>query len=402
MMLKAQIQSLGQLFGVALAVLVLVGCSPLPRQEPTPPGQALNAQVNGLPDVRYFTKTQAGIDAVVREIERQRAAVPFKLNAKTIDYLSISGGGDNGAFAAGVLNGWTLHGDRPTFNLVTGVSTGALIAPFAFLGPAYDTTLRDVYTSISPDKVYTESGVIRALVGDSYADTTPLYQLISKHITPEILKKIAHEYTQNHRWLIVATTDLDDGMPVAWNMGKIATYGTPEALELFRKVLLASAAIPAAFPPVLFDVTLNGQAYQEMHVDGGASSQAFLYTPTLQRQVQQDPRYVKMPRRVFIIRNSRLEPEREFTERRATSIAARSINLLIYNQGLGDLYRMYLIAKADGLQYNLAYIRRDFDFPHEYEFDTNYVRALYQYGFEQARQGYPWRKAPPGIDQPAI
>jgi hypothetical protein len=153
---------------------------------------------------------------------------------------------------------------------------------------------------------------------------------------------------------------------------------------------------------VLFDVTLNGQTYQEMHVDGGASSQAFLYTPTLQRQVQQDPRYLKMPRRVFIIRNSRLEPEREFTERRATSIAARSINLLIYNQGLGDLYRMYLIAKADGLQYNLAYIRRDFDFPHEYEFDTNYVRALYQYGFDQARQGYPWRKAPPGIDQPVM
>lgn len=392
----------GQYLSATLVLLVIVGCSPLPRQMPTPPGQALNAEVNGMKNVRYFTKTQAGIDAVVREIERQRAAVPFVLNSNTIDYLSISGGGDNGAFAAGLLAGWTLHGNRPTFNLVTGVSTGALVAPFAFLGSEYDDLLREVYTTITPDKVYSESGVVSALVGDSYADTAPLYRLISEHITPDVLRKIAHEYTQNHRWLIVATTDLDDGVPVAWNMGKIATYGTPEALELFRRVLLASAAIPAAFPPVLFDVTLNGQPYQEMHVDGGASSQAFLYTPTLQRQVQQDPRYVKMPRRVFIIRNSRLEPERVFTERRATSIAARSINLLIYNQGLGDLYRMYLIAKADGLQYNLAYIQRDFDFPHEYEFETNYVRALYQYGFDQAVRGYPWRKAPPGIDQPII
>ena len=352
--------------------------------------------------VRYFTKTQAGIDSVVEEIERQRVLVPFKLNAKTIDFLSISGGGDNGAFAAGVLNGWSAHGTRPTFNLVTGVSTGALIAPFAFLGPEYDATLRDVYTSITPERVYTSSGVLSALFGDSYADTSPLYRLISEHITPEVLKKIAYEYTYNHRWLIVATTDLDDGMPVAWNMGKIAAYGTTEALTLFRKILLASASIPAAFPPVLFEVTLNGEPYQEMHVDGGASSQAFLYAPTLQKQVQQDPRYIKLPRRVFIIRNSRLEPERVITERRATSIAARSIGLLIYNQGLGDLYQMYLIAKTDGLQFNLAYIRRDFDFPHQHEFDTEYVRALYQYGFDQAENGYPWRQAPPGFDQPGL
>lgn len=395
-------QRVAAAFMAILAAMFLLGCSPLPRQMPAPPGQALHAEVSGMTGVRYFTKTQAGIDAVVREIERQRAAVPFELKSSTIDYLSISGGGDNGAFAAGLLAGWTQYGGRPTFNLVTGVSTGALIAPFAFLGPEYDETLREVYTTITPEKVYTESGVIRALTGDSYADTAPLYQLISEYVTSEVLKKIAHEYTQNHRWLIVATTDLDDGMPVAWNMGKIATYGTPQALKLFRRVLLASAAIPAAFPPVLFDVTLDGQSYQEMHVDGGASSQAFLYTPTLQRQLQQDPRYVKMKRRVFIIRNSRLEPERVLTERRATSIAARSIDLLIYNQGLGDLYRMYLIALADDLAYNLAYIQRDFDFPHEYEFETNYVRALYQYGFDQAARGYPWRSAPPGIEEPVI
>ena len=208
---------------VALAMFALAACSPLPRQAPPSAGQVLNADVNGLKDVRYITRTQAGIDAAVREIERQRAAVPFKLDSDTIDYLSISGGGDNGAFAAGLLNGWTAHGKRPTFNLVTGVSTGALVAPFAFLWSQYDDVLRDVYTSITPEQIYHDSGVIRALVGDSYADTAPLYRLISEHVTAGLLQKIAHEYNHKHRWLIVATTDLDNGLLVAWNMGKIAS-----------------------------------------------------------------------------------------------------------------------------------------------------------------------------------
>lgn len=394
------IERFWRLVATALTLVLIGGCGTITRQPAAPPDQTSRAEVSSLKDVRYFTGTQAGIDAVVREIERQRRQTPYRLETPTIDFLSISGGGDNGAFAAGLLNGWTAHGTRPAFQLVTGVSTGALIAPFAFLGSQYDDVLREVYTTISPQKVFRPIGLSGALWGESYADTTPLYELISRHVTEDLLRRIAHEYNTYHRWLVIATTHLDDGMPVTWNMGKIASEGTPQALELFRKIMLASAAIPAAFPPVMFDITVDGRTYQEMHVDGGVTSQSFLYPPTLQKQIQQDPEYALLPRRVFIIRNSRLEPEHVETERRTTSIAARAISQLIHNQGLGDLYRMYLISKADGLAFNLAYIRSDFNFPHRHEFDTDYVKALYQYGYDQAVKGYAWRQAPPGVDRP--
>lgn len=387
---------------VLLLSLVLAGCGSLPRQAAPPPGQSSRADISGLSEVRYYTTTQSGIDAVVREIERQRKATPIRLNTPSIDFLSISGGGDNGAFAAGLLNGWTVHGSRPSFQLVTGVSTGALIAPFAFLGSDYDDVLREVYTTISPEKVYRPIGVLGAVSGDSYADTSPLYGLISQHVDLELLRRIAYEYNEHHRWLVVATTNMDEGMPVVWNMGKIASVGTPQALDLFRNILLASAAIPAAFPPVMLDVTVDGKPYQEMHADGGVTSQAFLYPPTLQRQIQQDAEYSTLPRRVFIIRNSRLLPEHIQTERSTTAIAGRAISQLIHNQGLGDLYRMYLTTRADGLTFNLAYIRQDFEFPHRHEFDSDYVKALYDYGYEKAVNGYPWRHAPPGVDRPAM
>lgn len=383
-------------------VSLLTGCTAIPRAPAITVEQSSRAEVAGLQGIRHFSTTQAGIDAVVGEIDRQHKAVPLKSNFSTIDFLSISGGGDNGAFAAGLLNGWTVRGDRPTFQLVTGVSTGALIAPFAFLGAQYDGLLRDLYTSITPEAVFKPVGLSGALWGEAYADTSPLYRLISKHINEELLRRIAYEYNQNHRWLVVATTNLDAGLPMIWNMGKIASQGTPEALKLFRNILLASASIPGAFPPVMFDVSVDGKAYQEMHVDGGVSSQAFLYPPMLQEQLQQDPKYAKVPRRVYIIRNSRLVPEGDETQRRTVDIVGRAIGQLISNQGVGDLYRMYVVTQADGLAYNLAYIGTDFDFPHRYEFDPDYVKALYQYGYEQALSGNPWHTAPPGIDKPLM
>lgn len=343
---------------------------------------------------------QGGIDAIVRDINEQHKKSPFNHDTKEVNFLSISGGGDNGAFAAGLLNGWSERNDRPRFQLVTGVSTGALIAPFAFLGSEYDHVLRQVYTQVQQRDIFKPIGLLSVIFRDSYADTSPLKALISKHINADILKKIAHEYNVNHRWLIVGTTNLDAGIPIAWNMGKIASQGTPEALRLFKKILLASASIPGAFPPVLFDVEINDQKYQEMHVDGGASMQAFLYPPTLHRHTKKNPEFADLKWRAFIIRNSRLDIRRMEIERLTTSIASRAIEQLIYSQGLGDLYRMYIITQADDVEFNLAFIDSEFKFPHTQEFDTKYMQALFEFAKEKASKGYPWWSAPPGIEKP--
>ena len=317
-----------------------------------------------------------------------------------INFLAVSGGGDDGAFGAGLLVGWTASGTRPEFKGVTGISTGALIAPFAFLGPEEDAALREVYTTIGPADVLKPRGLLAALTNDALADNSPLFELISRHINAEFLARIAREYQDKGRILLIGTTNLDARRPVIWNMGAIAVAArdNPRALELFRKIMLASAAIPGAFPPVMIDVEVNGQPHQEMHVDGGAMAQVFLYPPRMFELIRQQG--VKVPpreRRVYIIRNSRLDPDWASVDRLTYSIAGRAISSLIQTQGIGDLYRIYLTAQQDGLDYNLAYIGADFRAEHTEDFDTAYMRALFDYGYQLGRKGYPWQKVPPGM-----
>ncbi|APG28989.1 patatin [Syntrophotalea acetylenivorans] len=310
--------------------------------------------------------------------------------------LAISGGGDNGAFGAGLLNGWTATGNRPEFKLVTGISTGALIAPFAFLGPQYDDTLKEVYTNISGQDIAKPRNILAAIFSDAMADNAPLWRLLEKHITREMLDAIAAEYLSRGRLLLVGTTDLDAQQPVIWNMTKIAASDDPKALKLFRTIMIASAAIPGAFPPVLIDVTVDGKHYQEMHVDGGATNQVFVYPPSIHIEEVQAATHQR-ERMVYVIRNSRLDPEWSQVERRTLSIVGRAISSLIQTQGIGDLDRIYLIAKRDEADFNLAFIPATFDAPHEEEFDTEYMRQLFEVGYEMAAKGYPWHKAPPGF-----
>ena len=191
-------------------------------------------------------------------------------------FVAISGGGDNGAFTAGLMNAWTATGTRPEFKLVTGISTGALIAPFAFLGPKYDATLKEVYTTISPKDVLAPRGFITGVLSDAMADNSPLLKLTRKSVNEELLKEIAAEYAKG-RLLLVATADIDARRAIIWNMGKIASYGGPKALDLFVNVMIASASIPGGFPPMMIDVEVDGKPYQEMHVDGGIMAQVFAY-----------------------------------------------------------------------------------------------------------------------------
>ena len=296
----------------------------------------------------------------MRSLEREMAALraegknPTRANLPTAYYLAVSGGGDNGAFGAGLLNGWSEAGTRPEFRMVTGISTGALIAPFAFLGPQYDPVLREVYTTLTPDRIFRTRGLGAALFNDAMADTTSLSEVIAKYADEKMFAAIAREYNEG-RLLLIGTTDLDAQRPVIWNIGALAASGKPEALKLFHRSCAPRRRSPGLFQPVMIDVELDGKKFQEMHVDGGTMAQLFLYPPTLEAG-----RLLKRKRVAYIIRNARLDPDYAKAERRTISIAGRAINTMLAASGHNDIMRTYFISQRDGVDYNLAYIGSDF------------------------------------------
>ena len=309
-------------------------------------------------------------------------------------FLAISGGGDNGAYGAGFLNGWSASGVRPEFKVVTGVSTGALIAPFAFLGPKYDYVIKRVYTETSQKDIFKKRGIVKGIFGDAMADTRPLAGVISAYVNRALLDEIAAEYAKG-RLLLVGTANLDSLEPVIWNLTAIAASKDPDATKLFANVLLASASIPGAFPPVMFDVNVGGTRYQEMHVDGGTMAQVFLYPPSL--SLADAPQRKRV---LYIIRNARLDADWASVERRTLSIATRAIASLTRTQGIGDLYRIYATSQRDGLDFNLTYIPKTFDIPHTAEFDTAYMRSLFDVGLQAGKDARQWEKYPPGFEAP--
>ena len=309
-------------------------------------------------------------------------------------FLAISGGGGNGAFGAGLITGWTSAG-RPVFKTVTGVSTGALIAPFAFLGPKYDSALRETYTTTTDDGIFKKRNLLKGIMGDAMADTEPLRRMVGRLITPAFLAEIAAEY-QKGRLLLVGTTDLDAQRGVIWNMTALASSPDPDAIGLFRKILLASASIRGAFPPVMIDVTVDGKRYQEMHVDGGATAQVFIYPPRFHLQEIAAAQGFDRKRTLYIIRNARLDADWTNVHRRTLNIATTAISSLIHNQGTGDLHRMFLTANRDRLDYNLAFIPPDFTLVAKSQFDPVYMSQLFARGHDAARAGYRWEKYPPG------
>jgi predicted acylesterase/phospholipase RssA len=313
------------------------------------------------------------------------------------EYLAVSGGGQNGAFAAGLLNGWTAAGNRPQFKAVTGISTGALVAPFAFLGPECDGMLRAVYTEVSTKDILTKRNPLIAVFNDAMADNRPLWRLLSRYVGQKLLDAIAVEYGKG-RLLLIATTNLDAMRGVIWNAGAIAASHHPSALDLVRKIMIASAAIPAAFPPAMIDVEVEGSPYQEMHVDGGATTQVFLYPPSLKLKEMAEAAGVKRERRVYIIRNARVDPGWAQTERRTLSIAGRAVSCLINMQGLGDLYRTYANAQRDSIDYNLTFIPSTFKEVPKEAFDREYMQKLYAVGFELGQKGGFWQKVPPAFE----
>ena len=300
--------------------------------------------------------------------------------------LQLSGGGEYGAFGAGVLNGWTASGKRPEFDMVTGISTGALSAPFAFLGTAYDDVLTASYTDVSAWDIFQLRGISSLVVMPSSAvSSKPLQEMIEKLITLEVMEAIAAEHAKGRR-LYMATFYLDDQQFVVWDIGAIAKVGGAEGLELIHKVMLASASIPLAFPPVVFDVTLDGETYDEMHVDGGV----FSSTVGIELLLRSELEITAARRNLHYIINWPIASEYKAVERSIGSIGFRTVASLLKNQHRWDLFRTSI--SADLLNFHFSYHKVPDEFPSKegLPFDSDYMGLLYKTGFQLGEDTASW------------
>lgn len=393
---------------VAMVLLALVpGCGALRTRSPVPDELVNQAELPGYAHVRFWgdVASAAFEDNVLEALECEQAVLGLPPEVRDLPgraALVISGGGDDGAFAAGILNGWTRRGDRPTFRVVTGVSTGALVAPFAFLGAEYDDELAAAYTTIVSKDVFRIRNLLTILRSDSAADTEPLQQLAKRWYTAEMLDRIAAEHAKGRR-LFVATTNLDAQRPVIWDLGRIAASGRTDRVELFRQVLLASAAIPGAFTPVYIRVQANGKEYDEMHVDGGTTMQLFLFPAEVApSSIRARAGFTRGPSTIYVIRNGRLWPEHQPTEPRVAAIATRAISTLIKSQGAGNLEILYQNCLSQGDQFRLLSIPDAVPYTAKSMFDQQYMRRLYDVGFILGIAGDAWLPEPPRVETPGV
>ena len=386
--------------GSLIGLMLLAGCSAIPRNA-VPESLTDDTNLISLENVRFFGDAlpEDARQVVRKKVDQSVAGRPEEWNGDRIidvNLLIITGGGPDGAFGAGLLNGMTDGKNRLEFEVVTGVSTGALIAPFAFLGPEYDSVIRDLYTKSSTKDIIQQKNALVGLFSNALADSKPLQDLIAKNITMEFMEKVAAEYKIGRR-LFVGTTNLDAQRPVIWNMGEIASYNNKEALNLFRKVLLASASIPAAFPAVKFEVEANGQKFKELHVDGGVTNNAFFlpirvglgqYLKELGLQVRPT---------MYVIRNSSSAPAWEPVGNKTLEIAKRSIDTLVKSSTTGDLHKLYTFTQINDIGFRITSVPSSFKQKSRELFDPVYMGKLYDVGYKVGLNGVTWDTTPPGL-----
>jgi hypothetical protein len=345
----------------------------LPPRVPFTAAEDAISIIPGIPEARFWADSEADF----------KNALPPQPGP----WLILSSGGEDGAFGAGLLIGLTAAGKRPDYVMVTGVSAGALMAPFAFAGPRYDDALRKAYTEVSAADIF-ETG---SSTGESFVNSWPLKDLIAKWITPTLLDDIAAAHKSGRR-LFVVSFDLDAERGVVWNMGAIAAHGGDAALNLFRTVLLASAAIPGAFPPVLIDVEANGKRFAEMHVDGGIGGQFFV-TPTALITTTSD--YRLPATQLDIVVNTGLERDFQVVERFVPSILSQAVGAAVKVDTRLMLALTYAAAKRSGIRFNVATVPPSFNAPSKGPFDPKYMGALFQTGYDQGRSAAAFSPEPP-------
>jgi len=367
------------------ATLTLGACASVPRQAYTA-AEAQIAEVTGIPNARAFA------DAPMATLSTMMAAPGAQ--GRPFAYLALSGGGGDGAYGAGVLKGWSESGTRPEFSLVSGVSTGALTAPFAFLGSAYDPVLDEIYTSGVAGTLVKDPSLVNVVFGSGLFGDGRLRDLVGRYVTPDLLAAVAAEYAKGRR-LLVVTTNLDSKRAMIWNMGAIAASGAPNAPALFRDVLTASASIPAVFPTQLLDVEAAGHGFQELHVDGSVVTPVF----TVPQAVIANGRgrsVAPSKADIYVLMNGRIEPDFELVRNDTLSIVEQTVATGSQARSRASLAATYAFARANRIGFHLTYI--DEAAPRTTTakgFDTAYMRSLYQIGYEKARSGTAWQGTVP-------
>jgi|SRR5580692_5137228 predicted acylesterase/phospholipase RssA len=375
----------GRLFCALAAVFIVAGCSSLPRIQYTAV-DAASARILDLDVLRRYTDEPASAFAD----EGRFASRP---GPRT--YLALSGGGADGAYGAGVLNGWTASGTRPDFSIVSGVSTGALIAPFAFLGSSYDAKLRDAYTGGIAESLVDMPNILNVLFGSGLFGNARLRELVAHYVDQDMLDAIAAEHAKG-RDLFIVTTNLDTQRTVMWDMGRIAAVKSPAAMSLFRDVTAASASIPVVFSPMLIDAEANGRRFQEMHVDGGVTAPILTLPEAFLLRSAALTRGLRL--NIYILINDKVESDFQLVPNSTIDIAARASATVTKAQIRSVLYATYDFTRRNNLRFNLTYIDKDVPSSGSFGFRTSYMRALYQYGYDKAKTGQLWAKAPPSSD----
>ncbi|MFY0610068.1 MAG: patatin-like phospholipase family protein [Hyphomicrobiaceae bacterium] len=389
---------------IAVAALVIGGCAAQLVRTPVPANLVDQAAIADAPDVRYWgdalpKNIRQAIALSDRQSRRKRPHLFRNGRRKAVKFLAISGGGSHGAFGAGLLVGWTAAGTRPEFDLVTGVSTGALSAPFAFLGPKYDRQLKEIYTRYGTEQLIQKQVIAGLLGGAAIADNSKLASVIASYVDRDFLRVVAREHRRGRR-LLISTTNIDAERPVVWDMGRISQRDSKRSLALFRKILLASAAVPAVFPPVVINVRADGRNLQELHVDGGTTGQVFFLPPQLlvRNIVPKHRRRRPVTAELYVVMNGSLSPKFQTVEARTTAIASRSLWTIMKQQAIGDLYKLYVEARNNRIKYFQASIPDSFTMTSKEPFDLKYMRALFQHGFDLGKRGYRWARLPPGLN----
>jgi predicted acylesterase/phospholipase RssA len=362
---------------VGISLMILEGCAHTAIREPVSSQEDASNAIRTLgPDQRFSTLSS---QSVARRVRAQRPGEP-------VNILALSGGGAGGAFGAGALVGLTRSASRPQFSVVTGVSTGALIAPYAFLGPDWDNELVEVYTSGQAEHLLHSRG-LGVLFGSSVYSGTPLKQLVDRYATDALIQAVAREASTG-RLLLVATTDVSTGEPVIWDLGSIAMNGGPGARALFRDVLVASASVPGLFPPVVIHVQEQQALYEEVHVDGTISLPFFV--PPAFVAPARDAGDRSQDTNVYVIVDGRLSEQPAPIRLRARSILTRSVSA-----GLNHMLRTTLEltatdAQLEGAQLQFAAIPLAYPELRSFDFHTQSMRSLFQYGYNCARAGRLW------------
>jgi hypothetical protein len=362
------------------------------------------AVVIGMPDIRYYEGKPDSFSmmrqSLVDSFKDEGKSDYLVDDIKTYPVLIIGGGVSNSAYGIGLLKGWSEEGSRPVFKIVTGYSSGSIIAIAAFSGKDYEDRLADLFTSISTKDVVRQKSIFGILFGDSVYSSALFAKKIDDFVDEDLMAKIAGEHRKGRR-LYVGTSDLDAQGFVIWDMGALASKGGLDSVKMFRKIILASCSFSAMLPPVYFQVEAGSRRYDEMHADGGVIGGIFYIYQLMEgggSTVQSSGiNHGGFRTRVYILNCCYMSPHSKQVEANLAAITSRLIETNGASKMAGDTYRIYAFAKEKGWDYNLAYIPEDFKPNQKEMFDREEMQRLFKRGYDDAAVGYKWHKAPPGL-----